>query len=41
MTELVNGVLPNISNPFMGLGKFGFRFSKSLRCLGSFWTAIG
>ena len=27
MTELVNGILPNICNPSMEFGKFGFRMS--------------
>ena len=40
MTELVNGILPNISQPFVAFGQFGFRFSNSLRCLGFFWRAI-
>ena len=34
MTELVNGILPNISHPFMDLGKFGFRFPKVCAALG-------
>lgn len=28
VTELVYGILPNVSNPFMELGKLGFRFPK-------------
>ena len=34
MTELVNGILPNISQPFMGFGQFGFRFRKVCAALG-------
>lgn len=34
MSELMDGVLPNISNPFMEPGKFGFRFPKVCAALG-------
>ena len=34
MTELMDGILPNISNPFVKLGKFGFRFPKVCAALG-------
>jgi len=28
MAEFVDGILPNVCNPFMELGKLGFRFPK-------------
>ena len=34
MTELMDGILPNISNPFVELGKFGFRYRKVCAAFG-------